>query len=309
MEKARIANLQRKMKGADLKAIVLIDRANIDYFLGVGEGLLIIKQHSAKLYPPREQLHFDYPVGFVEASLSYLQYKRLRKMGPLKATHLVDEVRQIKSKSEVAKLKKSGALLSKGMAHICEWIEPGMSELDVVDEMERFGKAHGASGFSFSPIVASGKGSAQPHYRPTKKKITKNCAIKLDFGYVVDGYCSDMTRVHFLGKPHAKMKEMYQRVVDASHLVYEACRPGVTLASLTKVATDHLDEYAPYFTHGLGHGIGIEVHEPPSFYKKGRIEEGMVLALEPGIYIPDFGGVRYENMVLVKKNGLKLLTS
>ena len=326
MHQARIKRLQIKMRKEGLKAVALFDPINLFYFTGqhIESGLLVIRPASATLYVKemlqqqykgskvlKSDMQIDGPIGFVEAKVSYLQFKQLKKMGRVKPTASVDQVRMVKDAAELRKLKASARLLVKGFKHIENWIKPGFTETQVALEFIRFGKANGASGTSFEPIVASGTVSSMPHYRHANRTIKNNQSVKLDFGYILDDYCSDMTRVIAVGNMPKRIATLYQKVIDAHDAALEAVRPGVPFSKLDAIARKALGDDAKYFIHSLGHGVGLEVHEEPYLRPKqstkGYLEENMVFTIEPGLYIPHIGGVRYENTIHCGSGGGKIL--
>jgi len=174
-------------------------------------------------------------------------------------------------------------------------------------------KKRGASKLSFESIVASGKRSSLPHGVASNKIIEDGDMITLDFGCIYNGYCSDMTRTLVLGKANNKQKEIYNVVLEAQKTSLAAIKPGITGEELDTIARNIISEkgYGQYFGHGLGHGVGLEVHELPHVNVRGKVpmEPGMMITIEPGIYIPDFGGVRIEDLVLVTEDGYKVLSN
>jgi Xaa-Pro aminopeptidase len=179
-------------------------------------------------------------------------------------------------------------------------------------EMEFFMKRHGAQAISFDFIVASGKRSALPHGRASSKRIEKGDFILFDFGSRVEGYHSDETCTVILDKPSSEQKKIYQIVKEAHDSAIARVRPGIPIHEVDAAARDHIHShgYGDYFGHGTGHGIGLAVHEDPVINKEnnGILQEGMVFTVEPGIYLPDFGGVRIEDMVRVTPQGPEVLT-
>jgi Xaa-Pro aminopeptidase len=188
-----------------------------------------------------------------------------------------------------------------------------MTEWDVVKEMTCFYLGHGCSGTSFDPIVASGAGSSMPHYQTSrKKKIEKGDVILLDMGCVLDGYNSDLTRTFFIGDIDARLEKIYTIVNNARAKAIESVRPGITTGELDRIARDYISHngYGDYFGHSLGHGVGLDIHEAPWLKKNTHeaLEPGNVFTVEPGIYLPEIGGVRIEDMVLCTENGYEVMT-
>ena len=192
-------------------------------------------------------------------------------------------------------------------------IKAGLSELELAAEIEYGIKERGGSGPSFETIVASGPRSAWAHARPTSKPLRKNELVVLDQGAILRGYCSDMTRTVFLGRAPAKVRRLYKAVLEAQEAAKRAIRPGVKAGEVDAAARRALKRHglARYFTHSTGHGLGIEVHEMPRLGRGEEtvLEEGMVVTVEPGVYIEGLGGIRIEDDVVVTSSGAEDLTS
>ena len=188
-----------------------------------------------------------------------------------------------------------------------------MTEREIGLELEFTMKKLGADALSFPSIIASGVRGALPHGQATDKIVSSGEMLTLDFGCVYEGYCSDMTRTIALGQPDDRMIEVYNVVLEAQEKALEAVKAGVTGAQLDKIARDIIKDngYGEYFGHGLGHGVGRMVHEEPFISIRGDkpLREGMIITDEPGIYIPGIGGVRIEDLILVKEDGYELLSN
>jgi Xaa-Pro aminopeptidase len=191
-------------------------------------------------------------------------------------------------------------------------IKKGSPEKEISLEMESFMKKNGAEATGFDIIVASGTRSALPHGKASNKQIEKGDFVLIDFGSGFQGYHSDQTRTMVYGKPSSKQKKVYQIVKEAHDKSIEVVHPGVPIYEVDGAARDHIRKcgFGDYFGHGTGHGIGLSVHEDPvvNSENKGLVQEGMVFTIEPGIYIPDWGGVRIEDMIRVTSQGAELLT-
>ena len=210
-------------------------------------------------------------------------------------------------------MRQSARLISEVWTAAVRNVKPGISELAVAADIDRSMKLQGASGPSFETIVASGPRSAWPHARPTPKLLRKNELVVLDQGAILRDYCSDMTRTVFLGRPSSRVRSLYSAVLEAQEAAIAAIRPGVSAASVDAAARKVFKRSGleRYFTHSTGHGLGLEIHEMP---RLGRAEEtllvqGMVVTVEPGVYIERFGGIRIEDEVLVTSRGAEILTS
>lgn len=224
---------------------------------------------------------------------------------PLKESE--GNIRIIKDQEELNNIKKAAEIADKAFKHILDYVKPGVTERDVAIELEFFMKNNGATGLSFESIVASGWRSSLPHGVATDKKINLGELLTLDYGCVYNGYCSDMTRTIVIGKADEKQKKIYGIVLKAQKEALAHIKPGVLGKDVDKIARDIIIEagYGDYFGHGLGHGVGLAIHEEPRLSPAGEtvLETNMVVTDEPGIYIPDFGGVRIEDLVVVGKDG------
>lgn len=219
----------------------------------------------------------------------------------------LNDLRQIKTAEELACIKKAEEIGDMAFSYILGVIKPGMTEVEVALELEGFMRRNGAEGLSFETIVASGENSAMPHAIPGEKKIAEGEFITMDFGCVYQGYCSDMTRTIVLGKANDEQKELYHIVLEAQKRALDGIRAGVTGKWVDALARDYiaLAGYGAYFGHGLGHSVGLYIHEEPrlSFREETVLCEGMVETVEPGIYLPGVGGVRIEDLVEITKDG------
>ncbi|MEI6206218.1 MAG: Xaa-Pro peptidase family protein [Desulfuromonadales bacterium] len=225
----------------------------------------------------------------------------------------IDEIRSCKDREEVERLKIVASLASRALSDVLMHVRHGVSELDIALELELEMRRRGADGKAFDFIVASGVRGAMPHGRASGKLIRQGELITVDFGAIKDGYHSDETVTVSCGKPGSREKEIHAIVRDAHDLAIEAVTPGISCRALDAVARDYIVRhgYGDYFGHGIGHGVGLDIHEKPTVSPRSDavLEEGMVITIEPGIYIPGFGGVRIEDTVLVTADGCQILTS
>ena len=254
-------------------------------------------------------------VGFEEDDMSYAMYESYKKAVNTElvpVSGLIEKIRLIKTPQEITIIKAAADIAEAAFEHILTFIAPGKTELEVSNELEFFMRKQGASSPSFDIIVASGLRSALPHGVATDKVIEKGDFVTLDFGALYNGYVSDVTRTVAVGEPSEKLKEIYQVVLDAQLLSLEKIKPGMTGIEADAIARDYIKSkgYGEAFGHSLGHGIGLEVHEGPglSFRSDTVLEEGMVITIEPGIYLPGIGGVRIEDDAVVTATGLEKLT-
>jgi Xaa-Pro aminopeptidase len=230
----------------------------------------------------------------------------------VKKTKLINEVRAIKSKKELANIIRAQSISELVLRYAVSKLYTGITEIQVSNLIKKSYISHGVDVLAFPPIVAFGKNTANIHHEPGKTKLKKGDTIMLDFGGTVNQYCSDMTRTFFWGEPSAKQKKVYNDVLEAQNRAIKKIMSGEKRASvIDKVARGFLaKKYKNNFQHGLGHGIGTVIHEWPNFKPKSKdiLPAGCVMTVEPGIYLKGYGGVRIEDMVLITKNGCKNLT-
>jgi Xaa-Pro aminopeptidase len=256
-------------------------------------------------------------LGFEAEQLQYVTFQHLSHAvkGKLKlkpTMGLVEQLRMIKDADEIEHIRAAVLLGSSLFQTALAAIHPGVAETAVAGELEFHARRAGAEKMSFDTIVASGSRSALPHGRASGQTIPDSGFIILDYGVILAGYCSDMTRTVHVGRVSGSHQRMYEAVKDAQLASIEAVRPGVEAAKVDQAGRDVLKKagYDGYFIHSTGHGVGIEIHEQPRIAKgqTAPLEPGMVITIEPGIYIPDDGGVRIEDMVLVTATGHEVLT-
>jgi len=220
----------------------------------------------------------------------------------------------IKTEKEIARMSQAGKVTDQVYQKILKVVRPGMSEKEVAQLIRNYFEEKGINFLSFDTIIVSGKNGALPHGQPSDKIIQVGELVTVDFGCKYQGYCSDFTRTFAVGKEISpKFEEIYQIVQEAQIKGIQAVRAGVKCSEIDKIVRNYIQKkgYGEYFSHGTGHGLGIEIHEEPYVSSQSNIvlQSGMVITIEPGIYIPDLGGVRIEDSVLVKENGHELLTN
>ncbi len=229
-----------------------------------------------------------------------------------KMTHLLSALRSVKSPEEIASIKAAQALTDATFDYILPRIQAGRSEIDVMLDMEFFMRRQGSEGVAFDFVVVSGSNSSLPHGVPTQRQIQTGDFVTMDFGAVINGYRSDMTRTVAVGNITQEQKQVYHTVWQAKTAAMTAIKPGVMCKAVDKVARDLIDHasYAGCFGHGLGHGVGLEIHEDPSFNTRCEtlLAAGMVITVEPGIYLEGKYGVRIEDMIVVTETGYQNLT-
>lgn len=224
-----------------------------------------------------------------------------------------EKLRQVKSPAEVDAIRRACAITSAAFESILPKIQEGMTEKDLQIELDFTMLKLGASGNAFDTIIASGENGSLCHAIPGPRKLRKGDMITMDFGCKVDGYCSDMTRTVSLGEPSAEMRRVYETVLHAQSICEESLAPGKTGCEMDKLARDYIDAqgYEGRFGHSLGHSVGIDIHEGPNLAAScpDTMVPGIVITIEPGVYIPGLGGVRIENTCLVTENGCEALTT
>ncbi len=263
----------------------------------------------------KEAISGDFTMGYEDESMLCCEFARMKKALPVQVwvalEGRIDALRQVKTEEELTYLAKAEEIGDKAFTRLLKVLKPGMTELEVAAELEYFMKQEGAEDLSFNTIVASGLNSSMPHAIPGNKKIEEGDFITFDFGCKYKGYCSDMTRTVVLGKANEKQKEIYNVVLKAQLAGLEAVKAGISGSSVDKVSRDIITEagYGEYFGHGLGHSVGLFIHENPRLSPSDDtiLQAGMIETVEPGIYVPGFGGVRIEDMVVVTENGCRNL--
>jgi Xaa-Pro aminopeptidase len=257
-------------------------------------------------------------VLYSPGQLSVAQFAALRKAAGKRvrwteAAGLVWALRGVKDPQELSVMREAADLASQVFSDVLPLIRPGMLENELAAEIEYAMRRRGATGPSFETIVASGPRSALPHARPTLKPIGKNELVVLDLGAILRGYCSDMTRTVFVGKASRRVRQWYRAVLEAQLAAIRAVRAGITAGEVDSAARRilHRHRLARFFTHSTGHGLGIEVHEPPRLGRgeKTKLAAGNVVTIEPGVYVEGAGGIRIEDDVVVTAAGSEVLTS
>jgi Xaa-Pro aminopeptidase len=255
-------------------------------------------------------------VGFEGDTVSYAAFQRLREFLPNKrlvaVAGLVESLRMEKDEGEIEQIRRAVDAGSRAFTETLRYVKAGVAELDLAAEIEYRMRSYGAERPAFETIVAFGDHAALPHAKPGTRKLAANECVLMDLGAILGGYAGDMSRTVFFGKPSNKAAQMYRAVLEAQLAGEEAVREGVTSASVDLAARRVLERHGlgQYFTHSTGHGVGREIHESPRIApkQKMRLPERAVITVEPGVYITGFGGVRIEDVVVVRKRGPEVLT-
>ena len=339
----RLKNCFQWMEKEGFDALWLEDPTDLFYLTGLSfsAGRLVLENGDATLlvdgryYEMAKQKAAHFQVVLYEKEGSFHPFKRAKKVAfdsamlsfdryqVLKRAFREQEwvpnscplkgIRVCKEEQELIALKKAAQLTWQGYQHVLTLLKVGVSETELAWQFERFCRENGASSLAFEPIIAFGENSAYPHYRPQKGcKLKEGEIVLIDVGAVVDRYCGDMTRTAFFGKPNEKLLHLEKLVRKAHDLAFQAARPGVKVGELDQIVHSFFakEGVESLFPHSLGHGIGLEVHEYPRLRFDGVDKEitltpGMVFTIEPGLYMPGVGGIRYENTVAVTEDGVE----
>lgn len=336
--------LKNKMLSLDLQGMIISNPVNIKYLTGIdAEGTLVITPkeniyitdgryieyaHSVLtlydeiiVYNVTDLSKDDYEnifmfcenVGFEEYYITYAQYKefiRKYKINNFVETEkMIEKQRMIKDEDELSSLNKACNITDDCFKFIISYIKPGMTEKHIAKKINDYYNEN-SEGPSFETIVASGENSSKPHAVASDRKIQTNDIITIDMGCKVNGYCSDMTRTIFVGEPTEEMKNVYDLVLSNQKFVLDQYKEGTSTRQITKMVENDFKLYGYDLIHGLGHGVGLEIHEPPyvSYTSDTNLHENMVVTDEPGIYIPGKFGVRIEDTVQITKFGCSSLT-
>ncbi len=256
-------------------------------------------------------------VGFEGRYLAFAEYRKIKAHLPkdtalIPSYGLVERLRYLKEKGELKKIREAIRITLRAFEFIRGFIKPGIKEIEVAAELERFIRYNGAATSAFEIIVAAGPNAAYPHHITSQRKLVNHEPVLIDMGVDFCGYKSDLTRTFFLGKITPLVRKVYSIVKQAQARAVRQIKPGVSFSKIDTAARQYIAQkgYGGFFGHNLGHGVGLEVHESPSISAKGNntLEAGMVFTVEPGIYLPGKFGIRIEDMVLVKPKGAEVLS-
>lgn len=342
----RIERLRALLTEKIVDAVLVTKEENVHYFSGFrGDSTALLVTHErlvlvtdsryteqagteAPLYEIVEQRDGLYKkvaelaaeagivaLGYEGAALVCDQYEKLKEMlGEISfdTSLALDALRQVKDADEIALIRRACAIADEGFDHIIAYIQPGMTEMEVAAELEHYMRTLGSERPAFQTIIASGVRGSLPHGVASDKVIARGELVTMDFGAVCAGYHSDITRTICVGRADDRQRALYDAVLTAQQRALAALRPGVTGIEVDRIARDSLAEkdLEQYFGHGLGHSLGLEIHEEPRLSKAGKhtMQPDMLITDEPGVYIPGWGGIRIEDTVLITADGAEPLT-
>lgn len=256
-------------------------------------------------------------VGYEPARLTCDAYDSIESRLPMGASlepvnGWIEQFRMVKTPDEIARIRRSVETNSRAFEQTMRRFRQGMTESDLAAELEYRMRRLGAEKPSFDSIVAGGPRSALPHAQPTGAKLRNGQLVVVDMGAIQDGYCSDMTRMLFIGTPPPKVKRLYAAVLEAQLAAVAAVRPGIQATKVDRAARQVLKGHGldRFFVHSTGHGLGLEIHEPPRIGKRDKtpLEAGMAITIEPGVYLEGYGGIRIEDTIVVTESGGEILT-
>jgi len=251
-------------------------------------------------------------MSYADVDLLKAKFAEYNLAKPTACSSIIEQARLYKTQTELDKMREAAKLGDEAFSHILTFIKVGMKEVEVALELERYMRTQGAESVSFEIIVASGPRSAMPHGLASQKEIQSGELVTLDFGCVIDGYHSDMTRTFGMGKVSDEHRKIYDTVLAAEEAALAAVAPQKLGKDVDAIARSMIADagYGEYFPHGLGHGVGLEIHEAPNLSPRQEevvLEPNMVVTVEPGIYIPGDAGVRIEDLTVVTETGVERL--
>lgn len=340
----KIKAIKNQLVALSLQGMIVSDPLNIYYLTGLeAEGtLLITPKENAFLtdsryieavnslltleqeivaYDIKNLNKYDYGsffadcenVGFEERYVTYEMYKtflQTYQINLVETEGLIEIHRNVKENEEIDNIEKACQITDRCFEYIIDFIKPGMTEKEIAYEIEKYMRENGADGLAFDSVVAAGKNSSMPHAIPTDNKIKENDIIQFDFGCKVNGYCSDFSRVLFLGRMTEKQEKVYDFVLKMYDKITSKLTDGLDIKEILKECEQDYKENDYELMHSFGHGLGLFVHEEPtlSVKKCQKLKRNMVITIEPGVYLPGEFGIRLENTILITKNGCNSLT-
>ncbi|MFT8423940.1 MAG: Xaa-Pro peptidase family protein [Liquorilactobacillus sp.] len=345
MSSKRVANLRELMTKMSIDSFLVTEPLNIYYLSGFtgDDGLLLVTENNQYLITDDrfgqqvkanhsdwkfcntrnylktacELVEKEHLVAMAfEDVISYQNYDFIDENSSsdiVPVSAVIENLRAVKDQDEINKIRESCKIAGKGYEFMLQNIHVGQSELELSNEIDYFMKKNGTEEKSFETIVASGERTTWPHGTATAKLLEDGDLITVDFGYYYQHYTSDVTRTFSLGKQSQKVQDMYQIVLEAERRTIEAIKPGISGRELDEVGRGFIEKkgYGKYFNHGMGHGIGLDIHELPNVGSRfpDIMESGHIVTIEPGIYVPGTAGIRIEDDILVTETGFEILTA
>lgn len=341
----RLRWLRDKLNALNIQGMIVSNPVNIKYLTNIeAEGeLLITRKENVYLtdsryieavntaltiedevvvHDKRTMIKEDYEnfflfcenVGFEESYVTYENYKTMKQLFKVhdlvETEHIIEKQRIIKEDKEIEKIEKACALTDECFTHLLTYIKKGMTEKQIANEIERYFKEKGADGVAFESVVASGPNSSKPHSIATDRKIKSGDVILLDFGCKYQGYCADMTRTIFMDSIPEEVKKYYDIVLKNQLNALQECKDNMNIKVIARMVESDFKVNDLELIHALGHGVGMDIHELPVMSSKvdKMLKENMVMAIEPGVYIPGKFGIRIEDTIVITKNGCIKLT-
>jgi len=341
----RIRTLRERLKSLNLEGMIVSNPVNIKYLTNIdSEGILLLTRkenifltYTMYIEDVNRTLTIDDEIivadmkdiseeeaenffvfceniGFEENYVTYEQYKRLKSKYKIhnmaETENIIEKQRMIKDEEEIENIKKACEITDNCFKHLLGYIKEGMTEKEVALEIEVYFKTHGADGVSFDPIVAFGENSSIPHWIPSDRRVKNADPILIDMGCKYKGYCSDMTRTIFMGCILEEIKPVYDLVLKNQRNVLDSMRNNYNIKTLSRGVEDSYKLNNYILIHGLGHGVGLDIHEMPNINSRNEsfLKENMVVTNEPGIYLPGRYGIRIEDTVLITKTDCESLT-
>jgi len=345
----RLARLGERLAEIEIDAILVTDPSNVRYLTGYtgSNGAVVVRPEDAvfltdfryleRVRPLREYVEVRQAkqnlvkfastrwaelapgarrVGFEAAALPYAEHATLAEaagdVALVPTRHVVEDQRMVKDADEIEAIRRAAAILEPVYDTLLDDGLAGRTEFDIAWRVHELVRRHGGDGLSFDPIIASGEAGALPHAEPRREPIAEGTLVTIDIGAKLDGYCSDCTRTFATGPVPGELAEIYDTVERVQRAALDEVRPGRVGADVDAAVRELVAEagHAEHFQHGLGHGVGLDIHEDPrlAIGATATLEPGMIVTVEPGIYVPGLGGVRIEDLVVVTEDGCEPLT-
>ena len=343
----RLESFRKRMEQEDLQAFVVTNIHNVRYLSGFtgSRGALYVNRATAYLITDfcyEEQAKGEVGggievrvdkrdplavlcelvtgepgrIGFESGTLPYASFEKLQAEAGDRLVGVegaIEDLRATKDQGEIERIARAVKIADEVFERIVKEIRPGMSEIEVAARIDYLVRMASGEITPFKTIVASGARASLPHAAPTTRRIGEGDLVKMDFGASYEGYCSDLTRTVVVGKPDEKQAQIHRIVLEAQQKAISGIKAGIKASEADSLARSHIEEagYGEQFGHSLGHGLGLEVHEQPRLSQKNEqvLKAGMVVTVEPGIYIPGWGGVRIEDVVVVEEGGCRVLSN